>query len=1126
MKTEMKKNNKMVMALAVLTALAMISIAGIALSDDSDAVVISNDIQIQPGDNVTNDFDLYVYEGDSGYFEFSVANGGKYTGTLRLGTLSADKTTYTPYCELKLTNVSAVMINGEIFEYDWETVAYFAIGNYDKKFEGALPQGDYELKQGQVLLGSPATNTTFCGTIVAGDLEVTANYVVGTIISLDSSGNTRISGQAASPNSMLPVSKTKSDEFDVGAGTTWYPSYNSRTLSLKGTASILSPEVLQKIWDKAGDWVFGWGVYGVDTFGTNNVNVTIEEDTVITAGNRPTTVAAVVTLDAEDVAWAYLIASDGWSYSASVAGASPDYIEFYDVPYGVYTLILRTAGTSSIYYGTANVSASGVTVSNNMVAAAIPSADIWVNGGYLKYPAQMYTLELAFNLNWDEKGIFDSIDTTATPSEGLIEFPDNGVLGTDNVFIMMRLNAAGSPKTVFYGTPSGGNTTGGYVDVIKSKTQTLVADEIRSTGSVEAAQNVVLYRVADNITTLTIKGQMDFLWTNDDNYAELDVTSSILAPDAAEVNFEGAGILSHGVIPADPPALPTGVVAPGCKMNAAYYYVNEKDGTTVKKSTYYFTTLANAINNSDEITLMGKHYILEDTLLDNEKFSSIKIFLEPDALLQIGCNEANPAGDIDDSISAILTIPKKTKIEVGVNADFKVINGQAVFEEVKPALPENEPQSDTLIVRKSPDKYIYTDIATALNVVSVSGDNINLRQEATLFEDATVRTGVTLNDAVGAWLVIDEDVTLIVNGTLNLNSAPMAIPPFSMNEIRGTLVVNGEANFGKTTEVALYGSILVASNGVLNFKDTAGMDDYSADLDTVLDIAGTVNVAAGAWVDVGIIILTGKASVKTGGDLYAYTELQIGTKPTLSTDSANSAVIEGVIGISGNCTIFAYGAFAIKDDTAGSKNNINSFTNGLVKTQYFIGENLYVTLYCRDDGSVLPLQMIYEDQLLDIIIIDWNNEKLLRGDWLSVELKSATPPEIGGTGWEKVYAKFEPRMYNVTFSYTPGLTWVLDGVNIDGGKIVEVAYGKSIKVTAEVQPGYEGTPVLKANGSTYTAGSAYKIVGQDVVFTASGVSLAGEKKDDGLTLIEILLIIIVIIIGIIALIVAVRLLRS
>ncbi|MCL1811063.1 MAG: hypothetical protein FWG41_02425 [Methanomassiliicoccaceae archaeon] len=1115
MKKEMKKNNRMFLALVVVAALAMVSVAGIALSDDSDAALISNNIIIQKGETNTTSYDFYVNEADDIFevFEFTVKEGGNYTGTIRIGVFDAANNVYVPYCEMQLTNASAVRLAGVVYQSDITdgVVAFFMISNIDKDFDSAFPGGTYDLKQGSVMLGAAeefydydwldtplkSGNATaalmsifsflqsysdlvaFNGKITAGDFAVTSAYTLGTMISLDSAGKARFSSlyDACSDDNALP--------FDPVAMA--YPDDEERTLSFEGEASLQYPESIQKLMDKnLGNFPPGllshptWGIYFCDVFSVYGINVTVEDGAVLTAGDRAPTVAEALMVEGTDINWAVLVGENGnVIYNTSVVPFGANDAAVFDyVPLGVYKLLLIQGSTGEYgYFGTATVTAAGITLGpNTLPAVAMPDGDLddttFID--QLFYDPAQYTFVYAYNESENMCVGKADVDTTAGTAEIVFDAFTSG----DYVFVVMR--DRGTLNMVYYLGNVGTNDVTDLIRVTTLGGGTLADDQIRGgNDKVELAKAQVTYKVWDDSDFLVL-GEMNFLYEDDLNYAILDITND------AYLRFDGEGIVSQGVLP---PATGSVAEVPGifgsANIVAAYFWENDSG-----KSTYYFTSLANAVKKSNVITLVGDHVILVDTTLDNPDFDDITIIIGPDATLQVG----------DGDVTPILTIPAKTEVTNPYGKRYEVVSGQAVYD-VKPTAFD-EPICDILI---EGSKFIYTDLATALDI-SVSGDVLETLRDAVLLRNATVKSGVTLKDT-GGTIEIPEDVTLTVNGTLESKDGMI---------IKGTLRINSVVDFDGSN-VVLEGSIDVTSSGVLNVNDT----DIIGTADSVIDIAGEVNLTGTTDVVVGELIVTGTLTIEATAALEVLELLRIGDVPELSTGYVNTADITGKIDLAATAIAWVYGDF-------GS----NVFNNPVDKTEYKIGTTLYLTLYV-DSGVTMPLKKVWGDEfgadgyMLDIEILDWNNDRMLRGDWLSEELKNVpTAANIGGTDWEIVYADFIAKKVKVTLAYTLGIEWAVDDVKKDG--VLEVDYGTTIAVKAVVQPGYEGTPVLRAGTASYTAGAPYKVTAPVTFSVASGVDPAGSggSDDGGLTLIEILLIIIVIIIAIIAIIIAIRLLRS
>ena len=1117
MKTEMKKkNSKMFLALVVVAALAAVSLAGIAISDNSDAAdrvlnQMKEGNQVLIEGTVTDDEYFWIEEGANyGALRFIVPETSKYSGTLSIGTKAAAGE-YTTYATLELKNAKSVQITAIAYDTVGGLVTVFMIGDIEI---GTPAEGEFKLVQGQVMLGSATVDSSltlvgglggditsnaefgmqeisdfltsagnsnncvpFNGKVTAADFSVTSEHTIGAIIAIDD-GKAKLAGNAMSPEDMKVADA--SGDFPQG------------TLSFEGAAAVEYSSLVRKVMDMGGGFID-------PIFETTDINVTVEKGAVITMGGTPSVVvsdADLKMLPGDNLLYAVLIDSKGKTYPGTQNGGN---IEFSYVPAGSYTLLLALDDgvDTYVYRGNATVSGSGMSVvANSLLSAAQPlaGAALTLNANdELAYNAVTARFVYAYNLTSEETGTLKS----TSGGIGRIEFPSGAFTG-EMIFVVMNVSGTVS---FYYGDADGvTNLATDVVGVILNNdpiatTKIKRGDATLFVTNAEWRVNAPTPVGADE-STILVKGTMNFLYESAVVNGVLDITTG-----NAYLVFEGDGVVIQGIMPPADGFINTEVpsIAGSSNLAAAYYYKNEGSGSSAT-SKYYFTSLENAIKSSNIVYLIGDIVILKNTELDNSEFTSIEVILTTGSTLKVGRAD-NPLTDENEFADPELKIPAKTKLTITDAGSYEVVAGKAIYD-VKPT-GINVPEADALI--EGSGKFIYTDLATALDIAT-SGE-INTLRPATLVKTATVKSGVTLKDTGGA-IEIPEDITLTVAGTLDIKNGML---------ITGTLRINNKATFTNAT-VVLDGTIEVTSSGTLDIK--GGSIAGSTLDDGVMDVLGKVNLTTGATVSVAQLTVIGNLSIGTGTTLTVAEFVRIGEVPSLSTGYTNGATVTGKITLGVN--VAGDDAIAWVYGGAFSK---NLFTNIVIKTDYKIENNTYLTLWV-DAGASEPLPMIYGDEfgadgyMLDVKINGWCTDRLFRstGMWLP-------GGDIGDTGWEVVYADWEYKQYAVELKYLQGMTWILDDTFKGGDAIVMINYGQSITVKTQLQPGYEGTPVLKANGNAYSAGTAYKVTGK-VTFTATGVSIAGEKKDDGLTLIEILLIIIVIIIGIIALIVAVRLLRS
>ena len=89
----------------------------------------------------------------------------------------------------------------------------------------------------------------------------------------------------------------------------------------------------------------------------------------------------------------------------------------------------------------------------------------------------------------------------------------------------------------------------------------------------------------------------------------------------------------------------------------------------------------------------------------------------------------------------------------------------------------------------------------------------------------------------------------------------------------------------------------------------------------------------------------------------------------------------------------------------------------------------------------------------------------------------------------------ELQSIGVSFEETPGITWSCNDIQVTG--TIPVNYGDTIKVAANVDDGFEGTPEITVGDESYAAGTAYNVT-SSVTFSATGVTeVVDTPNDDG-----------------------------
>ena len=1115
---EMKtKKNKMVLAMAVVAALAMVSVAGIAtFSDDSEAddvsMLIGTTIDITENKSAYElniVVDIWTIAGldiGIGIGNVHVASGVSVTGTINVGYKNASNQ-YVVTDSLKLTNaggfnatIIVVSADGNLANLSSiipglpsivldNQISLIGIGN---EATGDAPTGTFELTKGEAILGSISTpkvvqvlldeflNGTGSGDLL-GDLLATVTPFTG---------NLKVNGlelEAVDVAGVL-VSAEGSTAIMTG-GAASLPGYDAE-LTIKGVAIVDYPTEVRSVLTAISGMI---GPTVPQGFISYDASVIIDADAEITIGNiEPLAVAEFSVEAGDNFDFALLYSANGQEYWANITG---NVATFYDVPTGTYTFVGITDLNDVIYSTNFGVSGSmgtyNVSLGINRVTPGangqMADADLVfdITNEWIEYPST-FTPMVAYNLSNSEFG--------APTADGIV-FPEYGMsLATDWIlFIATDRGTPGNPVQVYYGPTTG--TVYNDALVVKS---TLLAGEI-FVGADVYSQNSVGYYYMIGDSTLEVKGTLKFLYQSE---AGPEIRGIMANNAPGHITLKDEGVIEYGVFPALAP------IAPFMgSIDAAYYFKNVTDSGVVTKSTYYFTTITKAINDSDgaDIVLVGYHEILEDTNWSVDK--PTKIIIGDGA--QTGTLNIGRYVPGDETITAALTIDEQIEIIVNGGSDFEVRSGQAIFlSGTEPLFP---PTAHVRIV--NPDKIIYADVATGFTIVK-SGETLELITDAELRNDATLIAGATFDD-MGYEMTVPSGMTLTVNGNYMSTVVGLRMGKLIVEDGGTFIVNNGTATFEDLTEVLLQGSLKINAAGTMTLDG-----EMDGDGTGILIIDGIFD-ANGQVYDLSELILRGTLNIGTNG-FEVVKKITIGAEPVLLTALQNNAVLDGVIDIDDLTLILVYGNSSI---TVANFNN----PGDIVSTK-FVYQNLstvYATQYGVDGAlpAVANLEYLTCDALRDFRLVGW-----YQSAGLSM-MGEVTPADFLNTvvGFYPVlFGDFVPKTFTITFQDSnQGINWLVDGVGKGASNVITFNYGEVVRVNVHVLQGFTGTPVIQKDGAAYTANTPFTVT-DNYVFTVSGVSVADSSSGDGdgLTLIEILLIIIVIIIGIISIIVALRLLRS
>ncbi|MDR3205496.1 MAG: hypothetical protein LBT41_00115 [Candidatus Methanoplasma sp.] len=1078
------KKSKMFLAVAVIAALAAVSIAGVALQDDEASAAgqyfeIGQTplVVIDDGNGNVN----FFITADDGLTNIELH--GQVTGTINIGYyLDTAHTQYEVIASLTLTGVENVILQavGSI-DINGDYIGVFFIDNVDQTGD-TLPAGEFVLEKGTVTLGAHLTAISsvpvlpadfvangFNGTVKAGDFSAAVEWTYGLAVSYDGTD----AGIVGSAGFADPTSFTGASDV------------TEATVSLSGPAKVYGSTAVSDYFSFASSQRLETSV---------DVVLTVEEGAEITVGDvDPETATATVAYDSlATVNFVALVDANGnVDYPVVATGT----VTLTDVkvgePYSLYLVI-----DNFVYAGSITVNGNGTTYN----VALGPNTAVWPAtapaGDFL-----LFDSGFSFNIGaaYTYRGVAIIYGDSKVAEQDGNKLTFENVSGfANNLFILLD-------KSAYYGPISGAD--------VNWSTQTIT--NRLAVGATVPASGII---VAGNATAdfslgeINISGEAVVKGALIAEYKS-NTYKGVITVGAVNIEVSGEGYVQygtqHGTYPS--PANPL-----ANKINAAYYTVDSEESVPLF-TTFYYKTLANALRDGgDVIHITGLVIITEDITFPENKTIIID---QPGSKLQIG----------DDDHSPIVTIPGSTVVKnsdgsAGLNAlQYEVYHGQAIYDkdavlDASGNVKTNfiEPAADVRLVQG--DKVIYTDVATAINTLSRSGDEVVLLRDTALVEDATVRAGVTLVDD-GYALDITDDTTLTIEGTFLSTKE---------SDILGNIVVkNGGVVKFDGNGYVLAGSITVEAGGIVivGENSTAVINGIA---DGAIYVAGSFEVKNPSTVDVfkTTVVGAGHLTVGTTATYTVRESLVIGEPPTLLTNLANDAQVTGKVTLDAAAYVLAYGdstflASNLTNTSVSTAFQIADLGNEATsKQREALGEN-YAVIY----ADALTLEtIVYQkaNELKDFKLLGWFYD-----DSLQIRVNPNALPVIGADA--TLYGQFEAKKYLVTFSYHEGVNWIVNGVGQGNSKAVEYNYGTTLKVHASVLPGYTGTPVLTVNGGSYSADANWEVTA-DATFAANADSVKAVVEsadtDEKLGLIEILLIIIVIIIGIIMIIVAIKLLRS
>ena len=391
----------------------------------------------------------------------------------------------------------------------------------------------------------------------------------------------------------------------------------------------------------------------------------------------------------------------------------------------------------------------------------------------------------------------------------------------------------------------------------------------------------------------------------------------------------------------------------------------------------------------------------------------------------------------------------------------------------------------------------------------------------TLSIDNGTFTGKIADEAGAVQLTKVKNGTVTVDG--NATAVPVVIAYQKDDEGVVSLLLSGTPGSTKdgkkVSEIAIASGTLTISSDV----DVKNLKSFGVAADTVLAVSakltasdmtveGTLDVAKAG--SVGLDNLTVLGTVKIADDsagIEATKNVYVGADGKTFTGAAAS--VEGKALTAD--LIYVLAGSSISED----------IVKGLESTTFTVQDVLKVTVYGGKDKVIV----IADPEVENAKFVNWVDEK--GNDVAKSDIKTGM----------KLTAKIDENIYSIRVIGDNGI----GSVAIDGNvlqKSSNVFYVDDLKagshtITYDVKYGYEGTVVIKVNG-TAISGTTFTLSGTSEKDTNVSIDLSGtapvktvvpepaEDSDDGMGLTDYLLIVLVVLIVILAVIVAMRLMRS
>jgi len=1087
MEMKMKmKDNKMLLALTLVAALALCSVAAVAVSEDVDAKILVN------GTDTTIDSEGYDKD-------ISIAGDGtliiigEYSGTITvyagLGPDSNGKERSEVLSTFVCSGISNVTFKaGETANGGTSTPAT-AVQLYGST------TGSIELTKGTVTLGT-AAETPFTGSIKVLDGTVDSENTYGAVVTLNAASGqvgsyVAISGTVASGEIFTSNAGTFTGTFtgitNVMLGNDLTISAykasanaNASAIGLSGTLNKLTLDASSAVGtifkQNMGDnQTFSDAEYGFVYNGAMYYVLVDSKDKITGIYNNSGNLQTIFNYSdlkvgsgntegkVSGLTGTLYLNVDTKVSASTTLGVSATIVNNKDLTFANGAKLTIAAGTDFINNGNANVGTDITVTANSTGKITNYGTIVSKTISGNSYVVPYYSALI--NGFYLEKTV-DNV--TALYVYGTLD---------------AALESAGTSGTV---TACGNNFINGDVTINKDQTVTTMnGTGVNAIFAIDGTSKVIVYGTFNNGCTVVSSSHPGKIVIA--SGAVMDVTGAIgLTNAGSTVDVDGTLVIKKTDVTESQDA--TGKTTSLGTVTA---------DTLAKTSTIYtYTNLYNALTN----TSTGTVKLLCNATL--QKSASVK----DDVTLISNGQKLTIAEDVT------LTADGHFQMKNGLN----LIGTLIINDTTAPVITAGSESGSFMTA----DIYLYGTIQVSAGAVLLTTENIKYGT------GATVVSGLPTN--------FEENATgsIIVDGTYYLGDPKRTGTTHASIWDLKTLVVSSTGVMYNTNTVYYVDDATIAGELKNDFIQTSGSGKWVQSYFNAknLSVSGTFTNAVDAKY-AGILFVE---TFDLTGTLVAGNATEI---ITTSNDKPTVATIDGVfVGkvmtiaedaeITGKVSLFkivfsdysasglthsyaiAYGAFDVK----------SIFGATPLKTTFYIGDDVYATEYAT--GNTMPI-VLPTPEIVGFSFVSWYSDSAL------TSVVTVNAPGIIGNStngkYVALYGKLTVEKITVTVTPVTGANILVDGAPIQGPVSLDYnAKGYVLSILAE--KGYDISNAKILVNEKELTGNYVPQAGDKI--TVTGVTEKVVEEDSGMGITEILLIVITIMVVVMAIIIALKLMRS